>query len=273
MVTCNIFVKNILIMAKAKKYKTALVLSGGGARGLAHLGVIKALNEKDIFPDVIAGASAGALVATLYADGYTPDEIMAFFKEKELLKYVEIIIPKTSLVKMTGIIKMLNKYLRAKTFEELKIPVFIAASNISKGQIEYFSQGELLKPLVASASIPVLFNPVKINDDYYVDGGLLDNFPIKAIEKDAEKIIGVDVCPISYQDKFTSIKSVAIRSFYLAINRDVVVESQLCDLFIASDKLSQYGILDVKKNEEIFKLGYTEAKKALKTYNTSLLTD
>ena len=174
---------------------------------------------------------------------------------------------------MTGIIKMLNKYLRAKTFEELKIPVFIAASNISKGQIEYFSQGELLKPLVASASIPVLFNPVKINDDYYVDGGLLDNFPIKAIEKDAEKIIGVDVCPISYQDKFTSIKSVAIRSFYLAINRDVVVESQLCDLFIASDKLSQYGILDVKKNEEIFKLGYTEAKKALKTYNTSLLTD
>lgn len=254
-------------MEEVKKYKTALVLSGGGVRGLAHIGAIKALNEKGIFPDVIAGASAGALIATLYADGYTPDEIMAFFKEKELLKYVEIIIPKTSLVKMTGIIKLFNKYLRAKTFEELKIPVIIAASNISKGKIEYFSQGELHKPLIASASIPVLFNPVKINDDYYVDGGLLDNFPVKAVEKDAEKIIGVDVCPINYQDKFTSIKSIAIRSFYLAINRNVDIESKRCDLFIALDKLNLYGILDVKKNEEIFTLGYTETKKALKAYN------
>ena len=254
-------------MKEVKKYKTALVLSGGGVRGLAHIGAIKALNEKGIFPDVIAGASAGALIATLYADGYTPDEIMALFKEKELLKYVEIIIPKTSLVKMTGIIKLFNKHLRAKTFEELKIPVIIAASNISKGQIEYFSQGELLKPLIASASIPVLFNPVKINEDYYVDGGLLDNFPIKSVEKDAEKIIGVDVCPINYQDKFTSIKSIAVRSFYLAINRNVEIESKRCDLFIALDKLNLYGILDVKKNEEIYTLGYTETKKALKAYN------
>jgi len=254
-------------MEKVKKYKTGLVLSGGGVRGLAHLGALKALNEKGIFPDVLAGASAGSIAATLYADGYTPDEIMAFFKEKELLKYIELILPKTSLVKMTGIIKLLSKYLRAKTFEELKIPVFITASNLNTGRAEYFSTGELLKPLIASASIPVLFNPVKINDDYYVDGGLTDNFPVKAIEKVAEEIIGVDVCPINYQKDFKSIKSIAIRSFYIAISRDVVAESKLCKIFITSDKLNQYGILEIKKSEEIFKLGYTEAKKVLKAYN------
>jgi len=253
-------------MTDVKKYKTALVLSGGGVRGFAHLGVLKALNEKGIFPDVISGTSAGAIAATLYADGYMPDEIMGFFKQKELLKYIEIIIPKTSLVKMTGIIKLLNKYLRAKTFEELKIPVFITACNLNTGQTEYFSQGELLKPLIASASIPVLFNPVKIKDNYYVDGGLMDNFPIKAIEKDAEKIIGVDVCPINYQDNFTGIKSIALRSFYIAINRNVNIASQKCDVFVAPDKLNLYGLLDVKKNEEIFKIGYAEAKKVLKTY-------
>ena len=253
-------------MAEIKKYKTALVLSGGGSRGFAHLGVIKALNEKGIFPDVLAGTSAGAIVATLYADGYTPDEIMGFLNQKELLKFIELIIPKTSLVKMTGIIKMFHKHIKAKTFEELKLPIFITACNLNTGKVEYFSQGELIKPLIASASIPVLFNPVKINDHYYVDGGLLDNFPVNTIANDAETIIGVDLCPINYQVDFNNIKSIALRSFYIAINRNVRNDSKLCDIFIASDKINQYGILDVKKNEEIFKLGYTEAKKALKAH-------
>ena len=253
-------------MTDIKKYKTALVLSGGGCRGFAHLGALKALNEKGIFPDVISGTSAGAIVAALYADGRTPDEIMLFFKEKELLKYVEMIIPKTGLVKMTGIIKLFNKYLKAKTFEDLKIPIFICASNLNTGKSEYFSKGELLKPIIASASIPVLFSPVKINDSHYVDGGLMDNFPIKIVHGLAEKIIGVYVCPVCFKENFSSIKSIAIRSFYLAISKNVDIESPLCDLFIAPEKLNQYGILEVKKNEEIFKLGYTETKKLLKTH-------
>jgi len=247
-----------------RKYKTALVLSGGGVRGFAHLGVLKALNEKGIYPDVISGTSAGAIAATLYADGYTPDEIIGFFKEKELLKYIEIIIPKTGLVKMTGMIKLITKYLRARTFEELKIPVFIAACNLNLGKTEYFSTGDLIKPLIASASIPVLFSPVKINQYYYVDGGVMDNFPIKTVEKKAEKIIGVFVCPINYQENFTSLKNIAIRSFHLAVNKNIVLKSPQCDIFIAPKEVDNYGLLDVKNNENLFKIGYTEAKKVLK---------
>ncbi len=247
-----------------KKYKIALVLSGGGVRGFAHLGVIKALNEKGIYPDVISGTSAGAIAAALYADGYTPDEIIGFFKEKELLKYIEIIIPKTGLVKMTGMIKMFTKYLKARTFEDLKIPIYIACCNLNTGKTEYFSSGDLIKPLIASASIPVLFSPVKINQHYYVDGGVMDNFPIRTIEKTSEKIIGVFVCPINYQENFTSLKNIAIRSFHLAINKNIVLKSPKCDLFIAPHEVDNYGLLDVKHNEKLFKIGYNEAKKVLK---------
>jgi len=252
-------------MTTTKKYKTGLVLSGGGTRGFAHKGVLKALNEKGIFPDVIAGTSAGAIAAVLYADGHTPDEIMSFFKDKELLKYIEIILPKTGLVKMTGIIKLMTKYLRAKTFEELKIPVHIAACNINTGLTEYCSKGDLIKPLIASASIPVLFSPVKINEHYYVDGGVMDNFPIETIEKDAEKIIGVYVCPIIFQENFNNIKDIAMRTFHLAVNNNMNLKSKKCDIYIAPDDITRYGLLDVKNNQQIFKVGYNEAKKILKS--------
>ncbi|MDD3875263.1 MAG: patatin-like phospholipase family protein [Bacteroidales bacterium] len=254
-----------------KKYKIALVLSGGGVRGFAHLGVIKALNEYGIYPDIIAGTSAGAIAAALYADGYKPDEAVAIFKEKELLKYIELIIPRTSLVKMTGMIKLLNNYLRAKQFEELKTPIIIAASNINTGKCEYFSKGELIKPLVASASIPILFNPVNINDNYFIDGGVLDNFPIKTVEKKAEKIIGVFVNPVNYQDNFNNIKNIAVRSFQISINKNMHEESKKCDIFIAPSKLNNYGVLEIDKNEEIFEIGYKEAIKILNKSDLSFL--
>lgn len=256
-------------MAIRKKFNTALVLSGGGVRGFAHMGVIQALNENGIYPDVISGTSAGAIAATLYADGYTPEEVRGFFKEKELLKYIEIIIPKKGLVKMTGIIKLLKKYLRAKTFEELKIPIYIAACNINTGKTEYFSEGELLKPLIASASIPVLFEPVKIGPHLYVDGGVMDNFPIKPIEGNADQIIGVFVCPINYQENIPNLKAIAIRSFHLAVNKNIVIKAPKCDIFIAPQEVDNYGLLDVAKMDELYQIGYNEAKKILKNPNYS----
>jgi len=250
-------------MEAQKKYKTAFVLSGGGVRGFAHMGVIKSLNERGIYPDVISGTSAGAIAAALYADGNTPDEVMSFFAEKDLVKYIEFIMPKTGLVKMTGMIKLLSKNLKAKTFEELKIPIYISACNLNTGKAEYFSSGELLKPLIASASIPVLFSPVKINDNYYVDGGVLDNFPLKPIEKIAERIIGVFVCPINYQDNFANLKAVAIRSFHLTVNKNIVLKSPKCDIFISPKEIDNFGLLDVKKRDKLFKMGYEEANKVL----------
>lgn len=247
-----------------KKGKTALVLSGGGVRGFAHLGVLKALNEFDIHPDLLSGTSAGAIAAVLYADGHTPDEAINFFKSKELLRYIQIVIPRTGLVKMTGMVKLLKKYVRAHTFEALQKPVYIAASNLNSGQVEYFSSGELFKPLIASASIPVFFSPVKINNNYYVDGGVLDNFPVKPIENLADTIIGVFVNPISYQENFNNVKNIAIRAFQLTINKNVPRKAKRCNIVISPPELHKYGVLEVNKNEEIFEIGYNEAVRVLK---------
>ncbi|MEA1897812.1 MAG: patatin-like phospholipase family protein, partial [Bacteroidota bacterium] len=174
-----------------KKYNTGVILSGGGARGFAHAGILKALNESGIYPDVISGVSAGAIVGALYADGHTPDQIFEIFSgEKSFFKYVKLTIPRTGIFKAVGLRENLSENLNAKTFEELKLPLYVAATNISKGEITYFHSGEILDKLLASAAIPVLFKPVEIAGDLFVDGGVLDNFPVSPIAKDCKQLVG-----------------------------------------------------------------------------------
>ena len=115
-----------------KKYKTGLVLSGGAVRGFAHLGVIKALNEAGIYPEVIVGASVGSIVGVLYADGYSPQEIYDIFIHKSMYKYLEFIVPKRGFVRMTGLYKTLLEKLHAKHFDELKLPLYVAVTNLNK---------------------------------------------------------------------------------------------------------------------------------------------
>src|SRR5512142_515199 len=104
------------------QYKTGFVLSGGGARGYAHLGFIQALNEAEIYPDVISGTSAGAIIGAFYADGYSPKEILKFMNVSSRLDFMRPALPREGLLQINGIIKILKKNLRATTFKELKIP-------------------------------------------------------------------------------------------------------------------------------------------------------
>jgi NTE family protein len=246
------------------KYKTGLVLSGGGARGFAHLGVIQALNEAGIFPDVISGTSAGAITGVLYADGYSPGEIMKLMNSNSRLSYIRPTVPKVGLLQISGIIRILKDNLRAKTFEELKIPLFVTATNLNHGRIEYFSSGELLQPVIASASIPVLFKPVIINKFHYVDGGVLDNLPIKPIENNCSFIIGSFVNPTGFQENVSNLINIAERSFLLSMSKEVTEKAKKFDFFIAPQELRNYKILDPEKAEEVFMVGYNATKEQLK---------
>jgi NTE family protein len=188
-----------------KKYKIGLVLSGGGARGFAHLGVIQALNDAGIFPDVISGTSAGALAGVLYADGHTPKEIQKIMNSGSRLDFMRPALPREGLLQIGGIIKILKASLHAKSFDELKIPLFVTATDLNNGKAVYFSKGELLDPVIASASIPVLFQPVIINNICYVDGGVLDNLPIRPIENKCRFLIGSFVNPVGYIEKISGL--------------------------------------------------------------------
>jgi NTE family protein len=254
-----------------KKFKTGLVLSGGGARGFAHLGVIQALNEAGIFPDVISGTSAGAIVGVLYADGYAPREILALMNWASRFDFMRPALPREGLLQINGVDKILKANLRAKTFEELKIPLFVSATDLNQGKSVYFSKGDLFEPVMASASIPVLFQPVKINNVSYVDGGVLDNLPIKPIENSCQVIIGSFVNPIGYVEKVTGLINIAERTFLLSMSKDVVEKSKRFDLYIAPPELRNYGILDPEKSQEIFDLGYSATKEKLTDIKIEIL--
>jgi len=247
-----------------KQYKIGLVLSGGGARGFAHLGLIQALNEAGIFPDVISGTSAGALAGVLYADGYNPKEIQQLMNFGSRFDLMRPAMPREGLLQINAISKILKTHLRAKSFNELKIPLFVAATDINNGKAVYFSEGELIDPVIASASIPVLFQPVKINDVSYVDGGVLDNLPLKPIENSCRFLIGSFVNPVGYIEKISGLINIAERTFMLSMSKEIIEKAKKFDLFVAPLELRNYKILDPEKSSELFEVGYEATKEKLK---------
>jgi NTE family protein len=251
-------------MMEQKKYRTGIVLSGGGARGFAHIGVLKALNETGIYPDVISGTSAGALVGVLYADGHTPEEILRMMNSSSMLHYIRPTVPREGLLQISGIETILKENLKAKIYEELKIPLYVTATDLNNGKAVYFSSGELLKTVIASASIPVLFKPVIIDDICFVDGGVLDNMPIKPIEEICDFKIGSFVNPVGYEKTVTSLVQIAERAFMLNMSKELDMKEKKFDLFVAPPELKNYKILDPEKAVEVCEIGYKATLEKLK---------
>ena len=254
---------NLTLFNMAKPYKIGLALSGGAARGVAHLGVVKALYEKDIRPDCIAGTSIGAIFGALLADGHDPEELLEIFLGKRMVSYMGIIFGKIGLLKMSGLRSDLDKHLKAKTFEELKVPLFITCTNLNSGKVEYFSQGDLVEKVIASASIPGLFAPVRINDALYADGGILDNLPVSPLKAKCKKIIGVHVNYIGPEDEIGNAMSIVERAFHLSIGARIAETANECDLFIEPEELQDYRLMDMSVAQEMFDIGYKAARKIL----------
>src|SRR5688572_12108811 len=130
--------------------KTGLVLSGGAARGIAHMGVLKALDEIGVKISMISGASAGAIVGALYTSGMKPDEMFKLFTSGKFYFWSHTPLPKPLSMKAASIEKMLRKQFKTLTFEQLAIPLYIATTDLLKGQVVWFSTGTLIQPLIAT---------------------------------------------------------------------------------------------------------------------------
>ena len=161
--------KNVAVI---KPYHFGLALSGGGARGFAHVGALKVLDEMGVRPDIISGTSAGSLIGVLYADGYTPDEIIDLFSSLNFSDLAEITIHRSGFFKITRFRIFLKKVLRARYLEDLEIPVMVTATDLDQGCSKTFATGPVIDIVCASCSIPVLFSPVIIDNVHYVDGGV-----------------------------------------------------------------------------------------------------
>lgn len=239
--------------------KIGLVLSGGGARGLAHTGVLRALNELKIPIAAISGVSAGAMMGACYAAGMKPEAIRNFAVNVKLFEFSSFAFSKKGIFNTDSLRKALTDFLPVRTFEELNMPLTITATDFSHMRSIRFTSGDLIEPLLASSAIPVVFNPVMINRVPMVDGGLLDNFPVETLRDSCDKIIGVHVNPIHTLERDYGIPSIIDRSFHMAIAQRIAEKSQLCDLFIEPHALYKYGLFDTKKSKEISEIGYRSA--------------
>lgn len=248
-----------------------IALSGGGARGAAHIGALQALNENNIFPTMVSGSSAGALIGAIYCSGYTPLEMLALCKEHAFLKIFKIGFTNKGLTELKYLEAFLKTHLKAKTFEDLKIPLSIGVTNINTGMFEVRSSGDLIKTILASCSIPLLFKPVKLDKDVYIDGGVLNNLPIEPLQETCDKIIGISVCPHVYKEKVVGIKDIAERVFHLGVWNTMEHRLKQCDVAIEIEGAFQFGIFDLKHASALFDAGYqtTIAKMNMITENIS----
>lgn len=248
----------------AKKYKTGLVLSGGGTRGFAHIGLIAALYERGIKPNVVSGTSAGAIIGAFIASGKSPEEIYSIFHKGWLLKYTKFHIPINGLLSLNGLKKVIRKEITANTIEDLKIPLFISVSNLNKGIVEYKNSGLISDTVLASSSIPILFPPVKINDEFFVDGGLMDNIPVEPIKNDCEQIIVSNITPISPRQNFKNIIQAASRTFYMCVKANMQQVHKHATIIIEPETIDNFDILSISHAEELFELGYKAGSCAFK---------
>lgn len=237
-----------------------LVLSGGGARGIAHAGVLQALDELNVKVNLISGTSSGAIIGVLYASGVQPSEMIPIVKNSKLFDVSGISLDLRGLLKTNVFRKILKKHVNATTFEELAIPVLVTVTDFTNGKAVIFDKGPFTEAVIASCSIPLIFSPVTIDGNTMVDGGLADNFPVDPAANRCKHLIGVNVNPIGIQ-KRKNISGILERIFQMAISTGLKSKSEKCDVFLEPKNLSAFSVFDTKEAEKIFKIGYEETMK------------
>ncbi len=245
-----------------KMKKLGLALSGGGAKGFAHIGVFKMLEECALLPDIIAGTSVGALMGALYADGYRADEIKELFTGREFSEFAQLQLPKSGLFDSKRFRYFLKRHLRAKNIEDLQIPMVIMATDLDNGVSHEFRSGSIVDAVTASCSIPIIFSPVIINGIHYVDGGLFHNFPVSIIREECQRVIGVNVSPLVPQKYKQTIFHIAERSYHYMFRANTLEDREMCDVLIEAEEFGLYKTFDLENVGQIARIGYMAAVKA-----------
>ncbi|MGL5226748.1 MAG: patatin-like phospholipase family protein [Bacteroidales bacterium] len=249
---------------ESKPYRIGLALSGGGAKGFAHIGAIKALEEYGLIPDIVSGVSAGSLVGALYCDGHTPEQMIEMFRPIKFLDFAEIVVPKKSFLTMNGFKSFLKNNISANTFEGLKKPLMIVATDLDHGNSIIFKTGDkLIDKIAASCSIPVLFAPQNIDGVNYVDGGVLKNFPVTPLIPLCDIVIGVNATPLVLKEYKKTIISIAERSYTFMFKANSFQDMQLSDLTIETKETYSYSLFDTQHVNEIVDIGYNATIQAL----------
>lgn len=236
--------------------KFGIALSGGGARGIAHIGVLQALKEFGIKPQVVSGTSMGAIVGVFYAAGYSPKEMLKILVKRKFHKMINWHRPFSGLIDMGQVQKVMADMIGEDDFSSLKMPFYCAVTNLNSGLEEIKSEGKLFQWVIASASIPVVFEPQIIDGQTYVDGGLLNNLPAMSIREKCQVLIGVHVNHNGPEEEVNGLKAIAERAFRLGIAQNVEDSKKICDFVIEPPEAREFSTFAFNKAEEIYQVGY-----------------
>lgn len=245
-----------------KRKKVGLALSGGGARGYAHIGVYKAMQEEGLKPQVISGTSIGAIMGALIANGYSAEELVTIAREygkARILNFTGLRLGLSSHKNIRGILSNLLP----DSFEQLKMPLYVAASNLNTASLSVFHSGSLIDSLLASISIPIVFKPFLLNGNYYADGGLFKNLPASLIRKQCNILVGSHVNHLHKLSNFKSTTALVDRCIRIGIANTIQADIELCDIYIDPEHSSNYSVLNFKAVDEIIDIGYKAAQKVL----------
>lgn len=253
--------------------KIGIVLSGGGARGIAHVGVLKALEEHGIYPEVVSGSSAGSIAGSLYCHGYSPDDILRIIKEVKYLRVLRSGFWRMGLISSKSLSNTLSTYLTTNDFAKLKRKLYVCIAQLRTGKAIYVSEGNVVEAVTASSSVPVLLTPTQIGSELYVDGGVVNNFPIEPLVGQCRPILGVSVNPVIDDVSINSIRRLGERAFLLAVYEHTKPRLAQADWLVEAKELGKFGLMDVKKADAIFQIGYEAAMKKLQEINPLSLID
>lgn len=249
-----------------RPYRLGVALSGGGARGFAHAGALMAIEEAGLKPDVIAGVSAGSVVAVLYGAGVRPQEIPQLFSDAGFSNFARVRIRKGGFFNPDRFRNFIMRRIApVKMLEDLQLPVYLGVTDFDNVRPVEFHSGEIGPRMIASCSIPLVFPPVEIDGVHYVDGGLLRNHPAWILRDKCDYLIGVNCSPIPGNfEPADSIVNVALRTYHIMLRANQLKDMEVCDLSIETPELSRYKVFDLKNITTVFTSGYIHTRRALR---------
>lgn len=251
-----------------KPHRLGVCLSGGGARGFAHIGAMRALRDYGLIPDIIAGVSAGSIVASFYSAGLlndpNNDPLLKLFTNAKFRNFAEMHVPRESFFSLERFRKIIEREIPYKNIEDLPIKTLICATDIDAGTKMAFTHGPLAERIIASCSIPIVFDPVTIDGHRYVDGGVLRNLPAWAIRHQCDYLIGINCSPLyTPEEPAGNILEIAHRSYSLMSKNNVVPDLEMCDLVISLSETAGHQVFSLKDLQQLELSGYRTAVSAL----------
>lgn len=251
---------------KTYPFTAGLALGGGGARGFAHAGAIEALLEVGLKPQILAGVSAGSVVAVMHAAGIPPRKMLQLFEKLKFSNLTTLRMPKGGLFSLEKFQDFLHRTIPYDRLEQLPAPTVVCATDLEKGRKVAFSKGSIPEVVAASCCIPIAFKPIEIDGVRYVDGGVLGNLPCWAIRNKCKFLIGVNVSPLIDRPVSNTLMDVAMRSYELITKNNTWEDMAMADMMISTEEIAQYKVFDLKGITGVFDSGYRDTMNHLRRH-------